>query len=147
LLATLRILAKAIQDTKEPFDASLVLKYPPCMSEEILKFHDLAVDEVLKRLETSREGLSASDAKNRLERFGPNRLEQGKKDNPLLRFLSQFNDILIYVLLASAIGTAYLGQWIDTAVILGVVVINAFIGFIQEGRAELVVFNTIYSVI
>jgi magnesium-transporting ATPase (P-type) len=106
------------------------------MSEEILKFHDLAVDEVLKRLETSREGLSASDAKNRLERFGPNRLEQGKKDNPLLRFLSQFNDILIYVLLASAIGTAYLGQWIDTAVILGVVVINAFIGFIQEGRAE-----------
>jgi magnesium-transporting ATPase (P-type) len=136
LLATLRILAKAIQDTKEPFDASLVLKYPPCMSEEILKFHDLAVDEVLKRLETSREGLSASDAKNRLERFGPNRLEQGKKDNPLLRFLSQFNDILIYVLLASAIGTAYLGQWIDTAVILGVVVINAFIGFIQEGRAE-----------
>ncbi len=107
-----------------------------CMSGGNARFHNLAIEEVLKRLETSNEGLMASDAKDRLERFGPNRLEQGKKDNPLLRFLSQFNDILIYVLLASAIGTAYLGQWIDTAVILGVVVINAFIGFIQEGRAE-----------
>jgi magnesium-transporting ATPase (P-type) len=106
------------------------------MSEENVKFHSLTVDEVLERLETSGEGLTASEAKHRLKRFGPNRLEQGKKDNPLLRFLSQFNDILIYVLLASAIGTAYLGQWIDTTVILGVVVINAFIGFFQEGRAE-----------
>jgi magnesium-transporting ATPase (P-type) len=53
----------------------------------------------------------------------------------------------LYPDLASAAGTAYLGPWIDTAVILVVVVINAFIGFIQEGRAGLVVFNTIYSVI
>jgi magnesium-transporting ATPase (P-type) len=117
------------------------------MSEGNARFHNLTIEEVLKRLETSNEGLMASDAKDRLERFGPNRLEHWKKDNHLLRFLSQFNDILIYVLLASAIGTAYLGQWIDTAVILGVVVINAFIGFIQEGRVGLVVFNTIYSVI
>lgn len=82
------------------------------------------------------QGLGAQDAAHRLARFGPNLLAQTQKRGPLLRFLSQFNNVLIHVLLVAALITLLLGQWIDSAVIAGVVVINAFIGFLQEGKAE-----------
>ncbi len=59
-----------------------------------------------------------------------------ERPRPLARFLKQFNDILIFVLLAAGAGTAWLGEWVDTWVILGVVLINALIGFVQEGKAE-----------
>lgn len=98
--------------------------------------HSLSVEEVLETLNADREGLSASEAGERLEKFGPNSLPRGRKKNPLIRFLSHFNDVLIYVLLASAVVTALLNHWVDTIVILGVVVINVFVGFLQEGKAE-----------
>ncbi|HCP07521.1 MAG TPA: carbonate dehydratase, partial [Synergistaceae bacterium] len=101
-----------------------------------LNAHSLSVEEVLETLNADREGLSASEAAERLERFGPNSLPRGRKKNPLIRFLSHFNDVLIYVLLASAVVTALLNHWVDTIVILGVVVINVFVGFLQEGKAE-----------
>jgi magnesium-transporting ATPase (P-type) len=82
------------------------------------------------------EGLSGADAAARLVRFGPNQLRPPARRGPLMRFVLQFHNVLIYVLLASSVVTALLGHWVDTGVILGVVLINAVIGFIQEGRAE-----------
>ena len=72
----------------------------------------------------------------RLEQYGPNLLTPANRRGPLLRFLLQFHNVLIYVLLASACVTALLAHWVDTGVIVGVVFINAVIGFIQEGKAE-----------
>ncbi|MDN5571886.1 MAG: cation-transporting P-type ATPase, partial [Propionibacteriaceae bacterium] len=75
-------------------------------------------------------------AHRRLDEHGPNELPEPPKPNPVLRFLSHFNDVLIYVLLVAAIITAFMGHWVDTIVIAAVAVINAVIGYIQEGRAE-----------
>ena len=82
------------------------------------------------------QGLSHDEAARRLARHGPNRLTPPKRRGPLLRFLLQFHNVLIYVLLAASVVTALLAHWVDTGVIVGVVVINAIIGFIQEGKAE-----------
>ena len=91
---------------------------------------------VLDALHTRAEGLNAEEAAQRLVQHGPNRLPQAPRKHPLLRFLAHFHNVLIYVLLAAAAVTAALGHWIDTGVILAVVVANALIGFIQEGKAE-----------
>lgn len=98
--------------------------------------HALGVAETLARLESSEAGLSEAEAGRRLARFGPNRLRPPPRRPAWLRLLLQVHNVLIYVLLGASLVTALLGHWIDTAVILGVVVINSTIGFIQEGRAE-----------
>jgi magnesium-transporting ATPase (P-type) len=100
-------------------------------------WHAITSEEALRRLDTRAEtGLAAEEAKQRLERYGPNRLPDAERESALIRFLKQFHNVLIYVLLAAAVVTALLGEWIDTGVIIAVVVINAVIGFIQEGKAE-----------
>ncbi|MCR4377188.1 MAG: cation-transporting P-type ATPase [Rhodospirillales bacterium] len=101
-----------------------------------LAWHAWDVAEVFDRLGAANLGLSALQAQARLDRFGPNMLAEVKPVGPFKRFLSQFHNVLIYVLLASGATTAAMGHWIDTSVIIGVVVINAIIGFIQEGKAE-----------
>ena len=98
--------------------------------------HTLDTDDVLRRLESTADGLGTDETQRRLNLIGPNRLPDPRKANPVVRFLRHFNDVLIYVLLGAAAVTALLGYWIDTAVILGVVVINTIIGFVQEGKAE-----------
>ncbi len=102
----------------------------------IEKPHALAGDAVLNRLKTGLEGLGSAEAAQRLATVGPNRLPQAPKESLVKRFFKHFNDLLIYILLVAALVTAVLGHWIDTCVILAVVVINAIIGFIQEGKAE-----------
>ena len=100
-------------------------------------WHAMPVDDVVKRLATrTGTGLDASEAAARLQKYGPNRLPEGKKRGPFKRFLAQFNNILVYVLLAAGFTKLMLNLWIDAAVILGVVIINALLGFIQEGKAE-----------
>ena len=102
-----------------------------------LAWHAMTVDEVLKRLETdAKQGLDAGAAAKRLQQYGANRLPEGKKRGPWLRFLAQFNNILVYVLLAAGFTKLMLNLWIDASVILGVVVINGILGFVQEGKAE-----------
>jgi magnesium-transporting ATPase (P-type) len=108
----------------------------PHLSSEGLAWYAEDVDDVLERLGTDVDGLSANEAAERIDRFGPNRLPEGEKESALKRLLRQFHDVLIYVLIVAAVVTAFLGEWIDTGVILAVVVINAAIGFIQEGKAE-----------
>ena len=100
-------------------------------------WHAMAVDEVAKRLATDTgKGLDAAEAANRLQKHGPNRLPEGKKRGPFMRFLSQFNNILVYVLLGAGFTKLMLSLWVDASIIFGVVILNALLGFIQEGKAE-----------
>ncbi|MFO7765822.1 MAG: cation-transporting P-type ATPase [Pelovirga sp.] len=98
--------------------------------------HHSDADEIIKQLDSSARGLSQSEAQKRLEGVGYNRLPAAEKDGIFKRFFKHFHNLLIYVLLAAALLTALLEHWIDTGVILAVVIINAVIGFIQEGKAE-----------
>jgi magnesium-transporting ATPase (P-type) len=99
-------------------------------------WYQLSTQEVLEARQSQVSGLSRQQAQERLEQFGPNALPEKKGKPAWLRFLAHFNDVLIYVLLAAALLTALMGHWIDTCVILGVAVINALIGHIQESNAE-----------
>jgi magnesium-transporting ATPase (P-type) len=99
-------------------------------------WHHLSAQEALERLGVGPEGLSPEEARRRLASHGPNRLPEAKPRSPLVRFLAQFHNVLIYVLLAAAVITALLQHWLDAGVIFGVVLVNAAIGFVQEGKAE-----------
>jgi magnesium-transporting ATPase (P-type) len=98
--------------------------------------HGMDTDDVLATLGAGERGLTEAEAAELLARHGPNRLPEPPKRSAILRFLSHFHNVLIYVLLGAAVITAGLGHYIDTGVILAVVIANAIIGFIQEGRAE-----------
>ena len=99
-------------------------------------WHARPWQDVLSQLQTGSQGLSATEARRRLEAHGPNRLAPPRRRGPLLRLVRQFNNVLLYVMMAAAAITALLGHWVDTGVLLGAVLINAVIGFIQEGKAE-----------
>lgn len=100
-------------------------------------WHAIAADELAKELATSAEkGLDAAEAASRLQKYGPNRLPEGKKRGPFMRFLSQFNNVLVYVLLGAGFIKLMLNLWIDGAIILSVVILNGLLGFMQEGKAE-----------
>ncbi len=106
-------------------------------SSDSTAWHAIAADEVLRRLgSNAQSGLDTDEASRRLERYGRNQLPEGRKRGPFMRLLMQLNNILIYVLLAAGFVKLMLGLWLDAAIILGVVVINALLGFIQEGKAE-----------
>src|SRR5215831_21195501 len=103
----------------------------------VAAWHAIPADEVVKRFATSGEkGLDAGEASRRLQKYGPNRLPEGKKRRPFMRFLSQFNNILVYVLLGAGFIKLMLNLWVDASIIFGVVILNALLGFIQEGKAE-----------
>lgn len=106
------------------------------LSEADKVWHEKASEEVIDAFQTDKGGLSSEEAAARLEAYGPNRLPEAAKQRPLIRFLKHFHNILIYVLLGSALITAALGHLADTAVIVAVVIANAAIGFFQEGKAE-----------
>ena len=100
-------------------------------------WHSCSQEEVLQQLSASPTGLNQTEAQRRLQSFGANRLAESAQQGLLLRFLRQFHNILIYVLLGAAFITALLSHWMDTVVILAVVIANAIIGFIQEGSSIL----------
>jgi len=99
-------------------------------------WHALTSEHSLQQLHSSDAGLTSAQAAERLQEYGLNQLPQRAGLTPWRRFLLQFHNLLIYVLLASMAMTLALGQWLDSAVIFAVVLINALIGFIQEGKAE-----------
>ncbi|MCD8044176.1 MAG: cation-transporting P-type ATPase [Tannerellaceae bacterium] len=101
------------------------------------KWYTMPSGEVIELLHTdSQNGLTEEEAARRLEEYGLNELPHKNKENLFLRFLSYFNDVLIYVLLVAALITAFLGHYTDTIIIVLVAFINALIGFIQENKAE-----------
>ncbi|HJX58136.1 MAG TPA: HAD-IC family P-type ATPase, partial [Thiobacillus sp.] len=98
--------------------------------------HSLPASDTLTRLNAPREGLTPDEANARRAQYGANRLPPPQRQPAWQRLLLQFHNVLIYVLLAAGVITALLGHWLDSGVIFGVVIVNAVIGFIQEGRAE-----------
>jgi len=100
------------------------------------QWHEVPVEVALESAQTSAAGLTQSEADSRLLTCGPNRLPDPPQRSAVRRFLLHFHNILIYVLLGSAGVTAALGHVVDTLVILAVVLGNAMIGFVQEGKAE-----------
>ena len=106
----------------------------PVSSSE--SWHSESNEFVFSSLQTTVDGLSKEEINKRLIKYGPNRIPETKTRGPLLRFLYQFHNVLIYVLIVAAVVTAILQHWVDAGVIFGVVLINAVIGFVQEGKAE-----------
>jgi len=101
------------------------------------KWHSIEAESVLKELKTvADDGLGEDEVKSRLKEYGENKLPEKKKQSALIRFLLHFHNVLIYVLIAAAGVTALMEHWIDTFVILAVVIVNATVGYIQEGKAE-----------
>lgn len=104
--------------------------------QQTTPWHTLDSEQILAQLQSSSHGLEPAEASARLARYGANRLPPPKRRGPLLRFLLQFHNVLLYMMIVAAGVTALLGHWVDTSVILAAVLINAVIGFIQEGKAE-----------
>jgi Ca2+-transporting ATPase len=100
-------------------------------------WHQLHAEEVVRLLEADlKHGLTSDQVRRRQEKYGPNRVSPRHRAGPFKRFLLQFHQPLMYILLVAAAVTAGLGEWVDSAVILGVVLVNAIVGFIQESKAE-----------
>ena len=91
---------------------------------------------VIEASATDLNGLDPAEASSRLASYGPNELPAPPRVHPVLRFLRQFNNSLIYFLLAAGVAAAVLEHLVDAAVIIVVVIVNAVVGFVQEGRAE-----------
>lgn len=105
--------------------------------QEHKKWFSFDIPRIQQDLETDIDsGLNTNEVRKRQDRDGKNRLSARKKDSNLKRFLKQFNDVLIYVLIAASIITFLLEQYMDTTVIVLVIIINSIIGFIQENKAE-----------
>jgi len=99
-------------------------------------FYQQSVEESLAANHSTVDGLSSTEAAARLQQYGENALPQKPGKPAWLRFLAHFNDVLIYVLLVAALLKLIMGHWVDMFVILGVAIINALIGHIQESNAE-----------
>jgi magnesium-transporting ATPase (P-type) len=107
------------------------------MVRDAAAWHALSHAEVVTRLKTNAEqGLTQAEASTRLQKYGPNRLPEGRKRSTLAKFFSHFNNVLIYVLLAAGFTKLMMNVWIDAGIIFAVVLLNGLLGFIQEGRAE-----------
>ena len=99
-------------------------------------WHSSPLEYVFEHLSTSDKGLSPQEVKTRKRMFGRNRLKPPKRRSLLVLFISQFHNILIYILLLAALTTFLLQHIVDTGVIVAVVILNAIVGCIQEGKAE-----------
>ncbi len=110
------------------------------------RWHHLPEAEVIDFLETTSDrGLDTFEVGHRQEQFGPNTITQKKGKSPIILFLLQFNQPLVYILLGAAAVTGVLREWVDTGVIFGVVLVNAIIGFIQEAKAVKAIEALAYS--
>lgn len=105
-------------------------------SKEGVLFHTLDTAEVLKQLESREAGLTAEEAARQLEHYGKNMLQEAKSKSLLAKFIEQFKNVMIFILLAVAVLSGILGEWTDTVIILLVVILNAVLGVIQENKAE-----------
>ncbi|ARP98759.1 cation-transporting P-type ATPase [Pseudorhodoplanes sinuspersici] len=122
--------------TSKPSASSRPVDVNASLTSHDVAWHAVPADAALDALRTSVDGLSESEAARRLDIYGPNRLPQGAHRSALMRFLQQFHNLLIYVLLAAGVLAAAIGHETDALVIFAVVIANAIIGFVQEGRAE-----------
>ncbi|MCG8652777.1 MAG: HAD-IC family P-type ATPase, partial [Pirellulales bacterium] len=100
------------------------------------QWHQLPVSQTLQLLDVDADrGLAGAQVETRRERFGDNSLTRQRTTGPVVLFLMQLHQPLVYILLAAVVVTSLLREWVDAGVILGVVMVNALIGFIQESKA------------
>ncbi|AIQ68536.1 cation-translocating P-type ATPase [Paenibacillus graminis] len=104
--------------------------------KDSVAYHTLDTAEVMKRLNTREQGLSPDEAAQLLERHGRNVLKETQTKSLLAKFIEQFKNVMIFILLAAAVLSGILGEWTDTVIILLVVILNAVLGVIQENKAE-----------
>ncbi len=105
--------------------------------EDKVSWHQLEAEKVVRLLDVElRSGLTAPEVTRRQEKYGLNRLTAQKRRSEWVRFLLQFHAPLLYILLAAAVITAFLQEWVDASVIFAVVLINAIVGYLQEAKAE-----------
>ena len=98
--------------------------------------HSKTIEQVFRELKTTDKGLSQSEADERLKQYGLNEIKEEKKISPLKIFLGQFNSIVIWILIAATIISAFLREYVDAIVILIILILIAILGFMQEYRAE-----------
>jgi len=101
------------------------------------ELYNLNVEAAAKSLNSNFEsGLNDAQAKQRLEEFGLNQLQEKKGASPFSIFLEQFQDFIVWILIGAALVSGFLKEWIDALAIIAIVVLNAILGFIQEYKAE-----------
>ncbi|MDN6437385.1 MAG: HAD-IC family P-type ATPase, partial [Lactococcus sp.] len=100
-----------------------------------MEWYRLTKEELFSNLESDEDGLDAISRQERLAKEGPNELSKGEEISEIRKFLSHFNDLLVYALIVSAALKGFIGDFIDMAIILFVVLVNALIGYIQEAKA------------
>ncbi|MBT2573415.1 calcium-translocating P-type ATPase, SERCA-type [Bacillus sp. ISL-51] len=102
-----------------------------------MKFHEMGQTDLLQATNTSiKQGLTEKEVKKRLEKHGPNELQEGKRTSAIVLFFAQFKDFMVLVLLAATLISGFLGEYVDAIAIMAIVFVNGVLGFFQERRAE-----------
>jgi Ca2+-transporting ATPase len=99
-------------------------------------FYNKTVEQTYKALNTTEKGLSSNEAARRLEDYGPNEITEKKAISKIKIFISQFNSFIVYILIAAVLISMVIGEYVDSVVILIILILNAVLGFVQEYRAE-----------
>jgi len=111
-------------------------KLVPDSETQTMQYWSLPLEQVRAALHTQVGGLSSAEAKQRLDTFGPNTLQAKEQVTPLRLFLDQFRSPLVLILVFAGVLSAALGEWVDAGIVLAMVLISAFLGFIQEYNAS-----------
>lgn len=106
------------------------------MTQEKKMFYQRTVDDVMSQMKAHPTGLSDQEVKDRREQFGANRLTSKRRTTLIEKFISQFKDLMIIILIIAAIIAGFAGETVDAAIILAVVILNAVFGVFQESKAE-----------
>jgi Ca2+-transporting ATPase len=104
--------------------------------EQIHEWHALNAEEVLKHLEVLHEGLSSEEAEKRLQQYGPNQLNEAPRPGFLVLLWAQLNNFVVILLIVASVISALLGDYVEAAAIMAIVVLNSVLGIVQEQRAE-----------
>src|SRR3972149_2067771 len=102
-----------------------------------MEWYQKTAESILSELKTDpQNGLARAEAEKRLAEYGHNTLVAEKKEHPVLKFLKQFTEFIILILMGAAVIAGILGEWIDSLAIMAIVILNGIIGFLQEAKAE-----------
>ncbi|MBI4162167.1 MAG: calcium-transporting P-type ATPase, PMR1-type [Candidatus Aenigmarchaeota archaeon] len=106
------------------------------MGSGLNAWHSLSIEETLKQLKSSADGLSDLEASARIKEYGQNKLQEAKKKSKISLFLNQFRNFLVVILIIAGIVSFAVGEIIDAAAIFAIVILNSILGFVQENKAE-----------
>jgi P-type Ca2+ transporter type 2C len=101
-----------------------------------MRFYAKSVKEVLNTQATSKQGLTTTEAHNRLQEYGENAITRKKKTSPLVIFFRQFKSMVVYILIIATLISLLVKEFLDAYIIIAILVFNAILGFFQEYKAE-----------